>query len=170
MDQQKFASCAQVLAKALVDKSKEMDTTYDPQIGHILPSFPLHEARQIMTRADFIEKYDHNNIFTIDSNANVRADSVPMMHAFKEICAEPGFEKYLEDTLDRIAAIESLNRTRELTFKDLWVEQSGTMRGAYEAITRDHKGREVGKTEFRVKPDPEPEAEEEGGDGGGKGG
>ena len=56
MDQQKFASCAQVLAKALVDKAKEMDTTYDPDIGHILPSFPLHEARQIMTRADFIEK------------------------------------------------------------------------------------------------------------------
>lgn len=51
MDQQKFASCAQVLAKALVDKSKEMDTCYDPTIGHILPSFKLHEARQVMTRA-----------------------------------------------------------------------------------------------------------------------
>jgi len=79
------------------------------------------------------------------------------MNAFKEICAEPGFEKYLDDTLDRIAAIESLGRTRELTFKDLWVEQNGTMRGAYEAITRDLKGREIGKTEFRVKPDPQPE-------------
>lgn len=56
MDQQKFASCAQVLAKALVDKAKEMDNPYDPEIGHILPSFPLHEARQIMTRADFIEQ------------------------------------------------------------------------------------------------------------------
>jgi len=56
MDQQKFASCAQVLAKALVEKAKEMDNPYDPEIGHILPSFPLHEARNIMTRADFIEQ------------------------------------------------------------------------------------------------------------------
>lgn len=169
MDQQKFASCAQVLAKALVDKAAEMDTTYDPEHGHILPSFPLHEARQIMTRADFIEKYDHNNIFTIDSAANVRADSVPMMNAFKEICAVPGFEKYLQDTLDRISAIESIGRTRELTFKDLWFEQNGNMRGAYEAITKDGRGRETGRMEFRVKPDPEPE-EEEGntGDGDGK--
>lgn len=156
MDQQKFASCAMVLARALVNESKRMDTCYDEEIGHILPSFPLFKARQIMTRADFIQKYDHENIFTIDCNANVRADSVPMMNAFKEICSEPGFDKLLDETLDRIAAIESIGRTRELTFKDLWIEQSGTMRGAYEAITRDWKGREVGKTEFRVKPDPEP--------------
>ena len=44
-----------------------------------------------MTRADFIQLYDHDNIFTIDSRAMVRADSVPMMNAFREICAEPGF-------------------------------------------------------------------------------
>lgn len=161
MDQQKFASCAMVLARALVEQSKEMESDYDPEKGHILPSFPLYKARQIMTRADFIQKYDHENIFTIDSNANVRADSVPMMNAFKEICAEKGFDQYLDDTLDRIAAIESIGRTRELTFKDLWIEQNGTIRGAYEAITRDHRGREVTKTEFRVKPDPEPEDDDE---------
>lgn len=160
MDQQKFASCAMVLAHALVQESEKM-TTYDEEVGHILPCFPLHIARQIMTRADFIQKYDHENIFTIDSNANVRADSVPMMNAFKEICAQPGFKKYLDDTLDRISAIESLNRTRELTFKDLWIEQNGDIRGAYEAITRDWKGREVSKTEFRVKPDPVPEDDDE---------
>lgn len=155
MDQQKFASAAMVLAKALVEKAAEMDTTYDHQIGHILPSFPLYRAREIMTRADFIQLYDHDNLFTIDSNANVRADSVPMMNAFKEICAEPGFDEYLQDTLDRISAIESLGRTRELTLKDLWVEQSGDMRGAYEAVVRDNRGRETGKFELRVKPDPE---------------
>lgn len=159
MDQQKFASCAMVLAAALVEQAKEMDTTYDHQKGHILPSYPLYKARQIMTRADFIQKYDHDNIFTIDSNANVRADSVPMMNAFKEIVAEPGFAEYLEATLDRISSIESLNRTRELTLKDLWIEQQGSesIRGAYETIMRDAKGREVGRSEFRVKPDPEPE-------------
>lgn len=167
MDQQKFASCAMVLAQALVDEAKKMDSTYDPEVGHILPSFPLYKARQIMTRADFIQLYDHDNIFTIDSNANVRADSVPMMNVFKEICSEPGFAKYLEETLDRIAAIESIGRTRELTFKDLWIEQSGNMRGAYELVNRDYKGREIGRSEFRVKPDP-PEEEDDENEGGEK--
>lgn len=73
MDQQKYASSAMLLAKALVDREKEMNPTRDPEKGHILPQIPLHEARFIMTRADFIQDYDHINIFTIDSNAMVRA-------------------------------------------------------------------------------------------------
>ncbi|KAI9881081.1 MAG: Intracellular distribution of mitochondria [Pleopsidium flavum] len=120
MDEQKYSSAAMVLAKALVDKEKAMKSTYDPEKGHILPQIPLHEARQIMTRADFIKSYDHINIFTIDSNAMVRADSVPMQNAFREICNGEGFEEHLEKTLDRISAIESLGRTRELVAKDLW--------------------------------------------------
>lgn len=55
MDQQKYASAAMVLAKALVDMEKDMEKTYDPEHGHILPEIPLHKARQIMTRADFIQ-------------------------------------------------------------------------------------------------------------------
>ena len=62
-----------VLAKALVDMEKEMEKTYDPKKGHILPQIPLHKAREIMTRADFIQSYDHINIFTIDFDAYVRA-------------------------------------------------------------------------------------------------
>lgn len=62
-----------VLAKALVDKEKEMPTTYDPENGYILPHMKLHEARQVMTRADFIQSYDQINVFTIDSRARVRA-------------------------------------------------------------------------------------------------
>ncbi|GIZ39986.1 hypothetical protein CKM354_000334500 [Cercospora kikuchii] len=120
MDQQKYASAAMVLAKALVDLEKEMEKTYDAEQGHILPEIPLHKARQIMTRADFIQSYDAINIFAIDSNANVRPDSVPMMNAFREICSEEGFDEFLEATLDRIGDIESLGRTRELTIKDLW--------------------------------------------------
>ncbi|KAG9890513.1 hypothetical protein KCU94_g15037, partial [Aureobasidium melanogenum] len=87
-----------------------------------------------MTRADFIQSYDAINIFTIDSKAMVRADSVPMMNAFREICAEEGFDEYLEATLDRISAIESLGRTRELTIKDLW---DG---GKYRVTARNAKG------------------------------
>ena len=119
MDQQKYASAAMVLAKALVDKEKQTEAVYDPKKGHILPQIPLHKAREVMTRADFIKDYDHINIFTIDAQAMVRADSVPMQNAFKQICSEPGFDEHLEATLKRISAIESLGRTREIVAKDL---------------------------------------------------
>ena len=130
MDQQKFASCAMLLAKALVDKEKEELAAASPEdsegdadgemnFSHPIPQIPLHTSRQIMTRADFIQQYDHINVFTIDSRAMVRADSVPMQNAFREICGEPAFEEHLQKTLDRISAIESLGRTREVVAKDL---------------------------------------------------
>ncbi|KAJ5103453.1 hypothetical protein N7532_003982 [Penicillium argentinense] len=144
MDEQKYSSAAMVLAKALVDREKEMEKTYDPERGHILPEIPLHEAREIMTRADFIQSYDHENIFTIDSRAMVRADSVPMQLAFREICALEGFDKHLDSTLTRIGDIESLGRTRELTIKDLWDQ------GKYRIVVRDVKGKEAGTVEFAV--------------------
>jgi hypothetical protein len=162
MDQQKYASAAMVLARALVERDKEMDSNYDDERGHILPQIPLYIARQIMTRADFIQAYDHDNIFTIDSSAMVRADSVPMMNAFKQICAEDGFDDYLEDTLNRISAIESINRTKELTFKDLWTEQSGEQKGKYTFTTKDTRGRETGTVEMRVVPDKPEESDQDG--------
>ena len=134
MDQQKFASAAMVLAKALVDQEKETGISYDAEKGHMLPQIPLHKAREIMTRADFIQGYDHINIFTIDAKAMVRADSIPMQNAFREICNEEGFEEHLQATLDRISAIESLGRTREIVSKDL-------IAGEYKIKTeRDTKG------------------------------
>ena len=117
-----------------MEREKEMERTYDPKKGYILPQMPLHEARYIMTRADFIQQYDHINIFTIDSKAMVRADSVPMQNAFREICGQEGFEELLQATLDRIAAIESLGRTRELVAKDLWDH------GKYNMTIRNLKG------------------------------
>ncbi|KAI0867062.1 hypothetical protein F4860DRAFT_456276 [Xylaria cubensis] len=108
-----------VLAQALVDKEEEMDQTYDAETGHVLPSYPMHISQQIMTRSDFIRELDRLNLFTITSTAQVRASSVPMHRAFKEICAQPGFRQFLEDTLQRISDIESLGRTRELVAKDL---------------------------------------------------
>ena len=117
MDQQKYAAAAMVLAKALVDQEKEAGSNSDKP--YLLPQIPLHKAREIMTRADFIKSYDHINVFTIDAQAMVRADSVPMQRAFRQICSEPGFEAHLEATLDRISAIESLGRTREVVAKDL---------------------------------------------------
>ncbi|KAL1600699.1 hypothetical protein SLS60_007087 [Paraconiothyrium brasiliense] len=156
MDQQKYASTAMVLALALYKKYEEMDETYDDKNGHILPEIPLHQARYIMTRADFIRQHHELSIFAIDRHAKVRADSVPMQRAFNQICSEPGFEKFLEATLDRIGDIESLGRTKELTFKDLWEG------GKYKITSRDKKGNEVGVVEMEtVKP---PEDDDDGGD------
>ncbi len=120
MDQQKYASSAMLLAKALVDQEKEVGRSTD-QAGqsYSVPQIPLHVAREIMTRADFIKSYDRINLFTIDAQAMVRADSIPMQNAFRQICSEPGFEEHLQATIDRIAAIESLGRTREVVAKDL---------------------------------------------------
>ncbi|KAK3674633.1 hypothetical protein LTR78_005355 [Recurvomyces mirabilis] len=146
MDQQKYASAAMVLAKALVEMETEMETRYDPVKGHILPQMPLHKARQVMTRADFIQSYDSINVFTIDSNAMVRADSVPMMNAFREIVGEPGFGEFLDATLERIGDIESLGRTRELTIKDLWDQ------GKYRVRMSDALGREKGGLVFEIVP------------------
>lgn len=148
MDEQKHASAAMVLAKALVDLEKEAGTKAgaepDADASHALPQLPLHEARQVMTRADFIHSYDSDNLFTIDSAGNVRADSVAMQHAFREICAQPGFDAHLDGTLDRISDIESLGRTRELTVKDF---RQG---GKFEAVMRDWKGRETGTLDVGV--------------------
>src|SRR5690242_18838378 len=146
-----------VLANALYHMHSEMETTYDPQHGHILPELPLHRARFIMTRSDFIRQHHELSIFAIDSHAMVRADSVPMQRAFNEICAEPGFEKFLEATLDRISDIESLGRTKELTFKDLWEG------GKYRFTTRDRKGEETGRVE--VETVEKPGDDDEDGDG-----
>ncbi|KAL9101852.1 MAG: hypothetical protein Q9163_002936 [Psora crenata] len=133
MNEQKYASAAMLLAKALVDEEKEATRSYHPETGRLLPQIPLHKAREIMTRADFIKDYDHINVFTIDAQSMVRADSVPMQSAFREICNQESFEKHLTATLDRISAIESLGRTREVVAKDL-------IAGKYNITGRADKG------------------------------
>ncbi len=57
-----------------------------------------------------------------------------MQNAFRDVCAQPGFEDHLRATLDRISAIESLGRTRELMAKDL------STGGKYTISTRSAKG------------------------------
>lgn len=126
-----------------------MPRVYDDRVGHILPSFPFHDAQQIMTRCDFIREMDILNLLTITNNAEVRASSVPMHRAFRDICNQEGFDEHLEKTLERISAIESLGRTRELVAKDL------VMGGTYEI--------EQGRRSVTVKLNRPPE-EEGGGD------
>lgn len=74
-----------------------------------------------------------------------------MMNAFREICAEEGFDQFLEDTLNRISDIESLGRTRELTIKDLWNN------GKYRVKMENFKGQPTGGLTFEVEKPPEDE-------------
>ncbi|KAI9150139.1 hypothetical protein HJFPF1_09894 [Paramyrothecium foliicola] len=131
-DHQDFSAAAMLLAKALVAKEKEMieaaaklsgrpeaaDPLSEPA-AHVLPAIPLHEVRELMTRPDFIKQHDHLNIFSIDSECMVRADSMAMQNVFRQVVAQRGFEAHLADTLERLDELESLGRTRELTWKDL---------------------------------------------------
>ena len=113
------------------------EENFDPEFGHVLPSFQLHEAQQIMTRADFIRALDQLFLFSITSSARVRASSVPMQRAFRQIVAQKGFREHLQATIDRISDIESLGRTRELVAKDL------VLGGKYKIKKASHDGMEV---------------------------
>ncbi|PTB77625.1 hypothetical protein M440DRAFT_1330554 [Trichoderma longibrachiatum ATCC 18648] len=152
MDQQKWAAAAMTLALALVDKEEEKAESYDSVVGHLLPTFPFHIAQEIMTRADFIRDLDSLNLFTVTSQADVRASSVPMHLAFKEICAEPRFRKHLEDTVQRIADIESLGRTRELVAKDLVLGGQYDIETSRKGITKrkDEKEGDEEKREDKI--------------------
>ncbi|KAI9643259.1 hypothetical protein NHQ30_007875 [Ciborinia camelliae] len=147
MDQQKYAA-TMVLAQALVAAEKDTPSYVDDG-SHNIPEIPLHKARQIMTRADFIQQYDHVNLFTITSKAMVRADSVPMQQAFRSICAEEGFEEHLQGTLQRISDIESLGRTREIVAKDL------VLGGKYKITMSDGEKRGSKVTEVTLEEKPE---------------
>lgn len=123
MESGKFSTSAMFLMKELVRLDKERTSQLSAEelitTDYCIPRIPLWRARQIMTRPDYIQRYDNLNIFTIDSSSRVKADSVVMQRAFGEIASLPGFDELLQETADRVAAIESLGRTRELVAKDL---------------------------------------------------
>ncbi|KAF3273837.1 hypothetical protein TWF173_002640 [Orbilia oligospora] len=155
----KFASAAMVLCRALVAMEDKVEGgTYNEDRGWKLPQVPLHIAREIMTRADFIHRYDHLNLFTIDSKANVRADSVPMALAMRKVCKDPRFDQLLEDSLERIGDVESLGRTREITLKDLWES------GKYEFTMRNAKGYTDKVITFTATPAEKPDGDEDSSD------
>lgn len=162
-------AAAMVLALALVDQEASAAASasggdsddepsassalesYDPVVGHRLPSVPMHIAQQIQTRADFVRELDRMNLFTITSTAQMRASSVPMHRAFREICGAAGFRDHLERTQDRIDAIESLGRTRELVAKDL------VLGGRYEIGKETDGGRSMVVVSLRQPPEDDDE-------------
>lgn len=136
------------------DEAKPLET-YDPVAGHRLPSVPMHLAQQIQTRADFVRELDRMNLFTITSNAQMRASSVPMHRAFREICGAAGFREHLSRTQDRIDAIESLGRTRELVAKDL------VLGGKYEIGTESEGGQSRVVVSLKQPPEDEDDEDED---------
>ncbi|KAH7157393.1 hypothetical protein B0J13DRAFT_520131 [Dactylonectria estremocensis] len=131
-EQQDTCTGAMVLAKVLVEKQKAMQL--EGVDGSILPRIPLHEAREVMTKYDWIQRHDHLNIFAIDSHSMVQAGSVAMQNAFRDVCGQPGFDAHLKATLDRLDELESLGRTREITLKDLRAD------GEYRAVVEGERG------------------------------
>ena len=63
--------------------------------------------------------FDHINVVHIDANGMVRADSVPMQNAFRDVVMQDGFEEHLKATLNRLDELESLARTREVSVREV---------------------------------------------------
>ncbi|EIN06689.1 hypothetical protein PUNSTDRAFT_136530 [Punctularia strigosozonata HHB-11173 SS5] len=130
MDEQKWSSCSWLLLREFVRLRMQQEHELGEQIssGEVtpdgletlpLPSIPYYKCRQIMTRADFLEDLDRMNIISIDVHHNVQPDSMLILHVARSVVEEDGFDELLDGVRDRIDEIESLHRTRELTFKDL---------------------------------------------------
>ncbi|KAG6861119.1 hypothetical protein C0995_003848 [Termitomyces sp. Mi166 len=127
MDEQKWSSCSWLLLQEFVKLHQEQEAIREaalPAAGSTedsleLPVIPYWRCRQIMTRADFMEELDRINIIAIDIHHDVRPDSMLILHAAQEVVSEEGFQELLDNVRDRIDEIESLHRTRELTFKDV---------------------------------------------------
>ncbi|BGP21382.1 hypothetical protein JCM10295v2_000257 [Rhodotorula toruloides] len=142
MDEQKWASCSMLLfqhfakqaeesAPLLVqtikqieepETAEETDKAIEADLLNVLPDgldpkVTYGEARNLMTRTDFLNDLDTWHIVNIDRYHNVRPDSRLMLNVFREIASQEGFQKDLDTTRDRIDAIESLHRTSELTVK-----------------------------------------------------
>ncbi|THH04314.1 hypothetical protein EW145_g5615 [Phellinidium pouzarii] len=124
MDEQKWSSCSWLLLREFVRLYNEHEENDVHKGGEeceefYLPSVSYHRARQLMTRTDFIDELDRSNIIAIDLNYNIRPDSMVILQAAKEVVETPGFDEMLDSVRERIDEIESLHRTRELTFKDV---------------------------------------------------
>lgn len=71
--------------------------------------FRCHTAQQAHQRSIVDE-----NIISIDTDSVVSADSRLLLNAMRSVTGEEGYQEKLESVLDRISAIESLGRTREI--------------------------------------------------------
>ncbi|CAE6404339.1 unnamed protein product [Rhizoctonia solani] len=127
-EEAKWASCTWLLLREFVRRRTEMEEKQalsnqsgeKPAVDHVpAPSIPYYECRRIMTRGDFLARLDQMNIISIDIHHQVQLDSMLTLEAAREVVSQPDFEPMLQAVLARVDVLESLGRTRELTFKDL---------------------------------------------------
>ncbi|KAH9919426.1 uncharacterized protein B0H18DRAFT_1086670 [Fomitopsis serialis] len=125
MDEQKWSSCSWLLLREFVKQRRadERERAEALAAGELssegldelpLPKIPYYKCRQIMTRADYLEDLDRAN-----TNHDVTPDSVLLLQAAQKVVEEEGFDDLLDGVRNRVDEIESLHRTRELTFKDI---------------------------------------------------
>ncbi|CUA71696.1 hypothetical protein RSOLAG22IIIB_04742 [Rhizoctonia solani] len=128
MDEQKWSSCTWLLLREFVKRreakeeeeaERKKNNPDSPDELILMPKISYYECRQIMTRPDFINQLDHLNIISIDINQDIQLDSMLTLEAAREVVNTEGFDELLEGVRDRVDEIESLHRTRELTFKDV---------------------------------------------------
>ncbi|KAG8875956.1 hypothetical protein FRB97_004607 [Tulasnella sp. 331] len=118
MDEQKVCTSAWTLLAELVKEYREAEKDAIATGGVApLPAISYYKARQIMTRADFLERLDTMNVISIDTQHMIRPDSMVILRAVIEVVEEEGFDEMLNGVKARIDEIESLHRTAELTWK-----------------------------------------------------
>ncbi|KAH7345523.1 hypothetical protein B0J17DRAFT_640209 [Rhizoctonia solani] len=127
-EEAKWASCTWLLLREFVRRRAKMEEEFaasktagvEPAVDHVpVPSIPYYECRRIMTRGDFLARLDQMNIISIDVHHQVQLDSMVTLEAARAVVSEPEFEPMLQGVLARVDELESLGRTRELTFKDV---------------------------------------------------
>ncbi|CAK9781101.1 hypothetical protein CC85DRAFT_282535 [Cutaneotrichosporon oleaginosum] len=84
----------------------------------VLPRVTYDDARRLMTRTDFFDGLDHDNIISIDLYHDVRPESVMILRAAQQVTEDPDFDDMLDQTRDRVDEIEGLHRQSELTVKE----------------------------------------------------
>ncbi|BEI93296.1 uncharacterized protein CcaverHIS019_0509240 [Cutaneotrichosporon cavernicola] len=84
----------------------------------VLPRVTYDDARRLMTRTDFFDGLDHDNIIAIDLYHDVRPESVMILRAAQQVTEDPDFDEMLDQTRDRVDEIEGLHRQSELTVKE----------------------------------------------------
>ncbi|KAI0343714.1 hypothetical protein BDW22DRAFT_1428263 [Trametopsis cervina] len=130
MDEQKWSSCSWLLLREFVKIHREAEErlrveidadrkTEEALLDLPLPRLSYYKCRQIMTRTDFLDDLDHASIIAMDINHDVNPDSELLLRAAREVVEEEDFDEQLDSVRDRVDKIESLHKTRELTFKDV---------------------------------------------------
>ncbi|GAA5867875.1 hypothetical protein JCM3774_004707 [Rhodotorula dairenensis] len=160
-----LAQAAQSIAEPQTDA--ETDEAIQLDLLNVLPreldpKVTYREAREIMTRPDYLVDLDALHVLSIDRNHNVRPDSRLMLNVFRAIAAEEDFQEKLDNVRDRVDAIESLHRTRELTVKTGEGDLGGFLRLRIGNLLPQHE--KVDEKEEEEKQDPkvaeaEPEME-----------